>query len=163
VRDPRLAEIEFLMELERNEEVTPIAGEVDEQGPPLDEHTAHWHGLGQVRFRDMVMDHLIRGLVVGHLGREGGDWTRYDHTIDNERYAITSSLVDGRSIGVRLSHSGRIHLWNQRDALLRDPEIEPFGLRNRAAWDRDLFLRLQFATSRHHSRSCFWTSTISGV
>lgn len=135
------------MELERNEKVTPIAGEVDERGHPLDEHTAHWYGLGRVRFRDMVMDLLIRGLVVGHMD-EGGDYIRYDHTIDDERYVITTRLVQGRSIGVWLSHSGRIHLWNQRDALLRDPDLEPFGLRSRAAWDRDLFLRLQFATQQ---------------
>ena len=56
------------------------------------------------------------------------------------------SITDGQEVSVYLTHAGRVHLWNQRDALLRDPDLEPFGLRSRATWDRDLFLRLQWTT-----------------
>jgi diguanylate cyclase (GGDEF)-like protein len=62
------------------------------------------------------------------------------------RISLVTRLLGSESVTVYLSHAGRIHLWTQRDALLRDPDLEPFGLRSRAAWDRDLFLRLRWAT-----------------
>jgi diguanylate cyclase (GGDEF)-like protein len=63
--------------------------------------------------------------------------------------APRTHLQDGlfnQQIYMEIKHSGRVHLWNLRDALLRDPDLEAFGLRSRAAWDRDLFVKLRWAT-----------------
>jgi GGDEF domain-containing protein len=53
---------------------------------------------------------------------------------------------EGSRVAITVTHAGRLSAWILRDALLRDADLEPMGLRSKAAWERDLFLRLRFAT-----------------
>jgi diguanylate cyclase (GGDEF)-like protein len=148
VRDPRLAEIEFLMRLERDQQISLSTSENDNSRHLVGESTGPWYGLTMSRFRAMVLNLLQRDLVVGVIGTEEPKyvWSETELALELERRKLMWELLKGNRITLHLSHAGRIHLWNQRDALLRDPDFEPFGLRSRTAWDRDLFLRLQWAT-----------------
>jgi hypothetical protein len=79
VRDPRLAEIDFLMELERDEQMTLIASEQDEHGASLNESTARWYGLGFTRFRAMVVDLVLRDFLVGERGYQEAEPPHAQH------------------------------------------------------------------------------------
>lgn len=134
------------MELERAGQHTVSTFD---QGNLLKESTARWYGLNNAQFRAMVLDFILRDFVIGPAPlRKFHRDVSYTGTVESERIELVRHLLDGASVTVQLSHAGRIHLWNQRDALLRDPDLEPFGLRSRAAWDRDLFLRLRWATEQ---------------
>ncbi|HEY0986958.1 MAG TPA: GGDEF domain-containing protein [Kofleriaceae bacterium] len=138
MRDPRLVEIDFLMDLEREEILTIEGADYREvvnaahifKDP---EGKRRLYGTDANRLADMVHGLLLKGLIDGFSS--------------SDEY---SSRVGGfhidMKIRVRMTHAGRVHLWNLRDALLRDPDLEPMGLRSRAAWDRDLFVKLRWAT-----------------
>jgi diguanylate cyclase (GGDEF)-like protein len=141
MRDPRLIEIDFLMDLEREGSLTIIGnGDWNDvtstyAGAAVRSHTrgsVRLYGTDPVRFRDMLNGLLLKGLISG-VGY----------------YAITSRLHSLRrddALTVSGNHAGRVHLWELRDKLMRDPDLEPFGLRSRAAWDRDLFIQLRWAS-----------------
>jgi len=81
---------------------------------------------------------MVHGLLRGEL---------INGFLDGDRYAGQRNgfTGDGEML-VLMTHAGRVHLWNIRDELLRNPDLEPFGLRSAAAWDRDLFVKLRWAT-----------------
>lgn len=141
MRDPRLIEIDFLMDLEREGSLTIIGnGDWNDAtttyaGAAVRSHTrgsVRLYGTDPVRFRDMLIGLLLKGLISG-VGY----------------YAITSRLHSLRrddELIVSGNHAGRVHLWESRDKLMREPDLEPFGLRSRATWERDLFIQLRWAT-----------------
>jgi diguanylate cyclase (GGDEF)-like protein len=135
MRDPRLAEIDFLMDIEQHGlmKVRTVLSAEEER-----------YGLDAARFRDMVVALIVAGHVCGtRLRTDGKMSVTY---LEGERDIIMALLGTTQSFDLILSHAGRVHLWNARDALLRDAEMEPMGLKNKAAWERDLFLRLRWAT-----------------
>lgn len=137
MRDPRLAEIDFLMDVEQR-------GVAKVRGMNSDEQQRF--GLDAGRFRDMVFGLLLAGhLSGGRLRSDSGSMSSV--YLEGEREQLLRSLGAGQPIDVLLSHSGRVHMWTLRDALLRDADLEPMGLKNKAAWERDLFLRLRWATA----------------
>src|SRR5690349_5125983 len=119
MRDPRLVEIDFLMDLERSGQLSIM--DTGSGGAAVTEHSpdvsAQPYGTDQRRFREMIEGLFVEKLITGSMY-----WAT-----DNPRL-------------VQLTHAGRVHLWNLRDALLRDPDLEPMGLRSKAAWARDLFV-----------------------
>jgi diguanylate cyclase (GGDEF)-like protein len=154
MRDPRLVEIDFLMDLERHEkllvqcsgwreaEAYLATGDADSVNEEAELHIvaeghARLYGTDARRFRGMINSLLADGLIAGW--EMTGGYPISAHT----------NLPEGfpnQQFHIQINHSGRVHLWNLRDALLRDPDLEPFGLRSRAAWDRDLFVKLRWAT-----------------
>jgi diguanylate cyclase (GGDEF)-like protein len=143
-RDPRLVEIDFLMDLERAEKLTIIGyggKDANRYGGAAArnsvESPVQLYGTDPRRFLEMV-----HGLIAGRL-ITGID---LDEEFDKLYLTHIYSLYENQAVLVRLTHAGRVHLWNMRDELLRNPDLEPFGLRSRAAWDRDLFVKLRWAT-----------------
>jgi diguanylate cyclase (GGDEF)-like protein len=104
-------------------------------------------GLTATAFRGMLL-HLIQA---GHLG---GQWLNtwgsrgFDEVdIQSRQGVLVKNLLAGQEVRIVMSHSGRTHLWNLRDQLLRG-DREDFGiLLNKAAWERALPTRVQWATS----------------
>lgn len=146
MRDPRLIEIEFLMDLE-----LAGGGMICSRMRP-DTSFAQigarrtMYGLDPGRFRDLVLDLLLSGAIIGERSRtdSGGS---FEPELLSERNVLTKDLTGGRPINVCVSHAGRVRLWNLRDALMRDPEGDPMGLLSKAAWERHLPLRLQWASA----------------
>lgn len=132
MRDPRLVEIDFLMDLERQEQLT-IRGTGAGASHDDTESATRLYGTDPRRFLDMVRGLIRDGLIDAFVGGDRDGDRVHGFSGENEILA-------------RMTHAGRVHLWNRRDALLRDPDIEPFGLRSRAAWERDLFVKLRWAT-----------------
>lgn len=149
-------ELDFLMDVERSDQIFvtsrqagpgPEAGDLSGASDrPHHDAPRHRYGLTVERWRDMALHLLMQNLIVGDFSRSGRP-ASIELELDRERDALAAQLVAGQTISVNVSHAGRVHLWNLRDALLRDPDIEPFGLRSRAAWDRDLFVRLRWASA----------------
>ena len=150
MRDPRLAEIEFLMDIERADHLALRSTSSEESSGSISSNGSdarNLYGLSVGRFRDMVLHFILNEYVVGPI-RRSNDTGINEAVLEAERLDLTGRLEAGQMLTFSLSHAGRVHLWSERDALMKDPDLEPFGLRSRAAWDRDLFLRLQFATRR---------------
>jgi len=104
------------------------------------------YGTDSARFRDMVVALLSQGYLAGMKLRTYGSPHIDEKALFDERNILISHLCDRQEIQVVITHLGRTHLWNMRDGLLRDPDIEPFGLRSRTAWNRELFIWLRWAT-----------------
>lgn len=137
MRDPRLAEVEFLMDVEQRRSFQLRARLAD---------TEERYGLDAAVFHDMVIELLLRGHLAGPAFRtDGGSLS--SATLRNERDDMLARFGAGHAIAVQLSHSGRVQMWSLRDELLRDADREPMGLKNKAAWERDLLLRLRWAVA----------------
>jgi diguanylate cyclase (GGDEF)-like protein len=136
MRDPRLVEIDFLMDLEQEEQLTIIghgAKENDYVFPGAAARrnigkTTELYGTDPKRFSQMV-HYLLGERLITNPDGIWGVW----------------GLAEDEKIPVHMSHAGRVHLWNLRDALLRDHDLDAFGFRVRAAWDRELFVQLRWA------------------
>jgi len=146
--DPRLAEIDFLMTLEQADSlvIKSTIHETETGAQTKDGGELKRFGLSLVRFRDMVVDLMLHDVIVGHARRQHADKDIDEQRFMWERRNLTQRLIQGLAVELHLSRSGRVHLWNLRDALLKDPDLEPFGLRSRAAWERELFVRLRLAS-----------------
>jgi diguanylate cyclase (GGDEF)-like protein len=146
MRDPRLVEIDFLMDLELAGSVTVRSTQsLDTTGRQIGQGF-NLYGITPFAFRDLVLHLLQNGMISGGRSRTVGGRGLNPPDIDMERYDIIKTLTSGQPIDVYMTHAGRIRLWDLRDALIRDPDLEPMGLRSKAAWERDLFLRLRFAS-----------------
>jgi diguanylate cyclase (GGDEF)-like protein len=146
MRDPRLVEIDFLMDLETRDTLTVrTTGIADTTYAKLGSYQTTY-GIDPVRFRDLVVGLLIDAAIGGSLAR-GQSEDILMSALEHERTWLVARLISGQPIDVYLNHKGRIRLWTLRDDLLRDPDLEPMGLRSKAAWERDLFLRLRWASA----------------
>ena len=146
MRDPRLVEIEFLMDLDRQGQVTVRSTMLDDStGCLRSDGRLHAYGVQAAQFRDLLVNLLQRRLVVGFTARSTN--TLYPDMLDAEQFTLLQQLIAGQDVRVHISHAGRLRLWDLRDALLRDPDVEPMGLLSQAAWERALPLRLQWASA----------------
>lgn len=130
LRDPRLVEIDFLMDLEREERLTLVGhGEKRDNGMGGYLYTGagaqnearsqvRLYGIDPRQFRDMVHSLLTENLICGF-----GD----EHPTEIRR-GIPFGLIPGQELLVQLTHAGRVHLWNMRDALLRNRLKDPTGI-----------------------------------
>jgi diguanylate cyclase (GGDEF)-like protein len=150
MKDPRLVEIEFLMDVERNG-MSSIRASLQDQSsgmvlrnPGEPEERLERYGFDAGRFRDMVIDQLVKAHVTSMSLRNTGGLVD-ERVLQEERQVLIRKLVQLQPVEVVISHAGRVHLWTLRDALLRNSNLEPFGLRDRTSWDRDLAVRLQWA------------------
>lgn len=135
MKDPRLAEIEFLASLEKN-------GTLAIQFS--DDITADEHLHRMLVFE--LLDQLCIAEPFAYRGSPGLS------EVGSKRlrafaYEAQLDLFRSTEIRVQITHRGRVRLWQLRDELLRNPDREPFGiLLNRQAWDRALPTELQFAS-----------------
>jgi diguanylate cyclase (GGDEF)-like protein len=138
MHDPRLIEIDFLMDVDLKLTLSVCVHNGDQ---------TLRYGIDSSRFRDMVIALLSQGYLAGMELRAYGSSNINEGSLAKGRNALISDLCDRKEIKVVITHLGRVRLWNMRDALLQDPDIEPFGLRSRAAWGRELFVWLRWASS----------------
>jgi GGDEF domain-containing protein len=103
-------------------------------------------GLDARRFRDFVLDLVLSGFVVGYVRHVTSNYITEDR-LDRERGEMIEQLIAGQHVRLQLSHRGRVRMWTLRDALLRDPDLEPMGLRSKAAWERALPVQLKWASA----------------
>src|SRR3954469_3867550 len=126
MRDPRLVEIDFLMDLE-------VAGSMIVRTTSNDETSfaqtvaQSRYGLDAIRFRDLIVGILLDRLIVGPKARGDGGGVDEDQ-LRAERFHLETMLTAGHPMSVVISHRGRIRLWDLRDQLQRDPDLEPMGL-----------------------------------
>ena len=149
MRDPRLVEIDFLMAVDtaRGLHLRSPLSDSDSGARQAGETEPTRFGFDAARFRDMVIDFVLRDFLVSDHRQQLRDRGTNEETFLWARRQLTSEVVEGGLVKVHISHAGRVHLWNLRDALLRDPDLDPLGLRTAAAWERDLFIRLRFANA----------------
>ena len=146
MRDPRLTEIELLMDLEVRGTLTITSTMQDRNSHAVNGNAYRTrYDLDPGRFRDLVLGLLMSGAIVGHAcHREGHTQTC---VLEMERQEMFETLMAGQPTTVLLSHAGRVRLWELRDLLLRDPDAEPMGLLSKAAWERHLPVQLQWASA----------------
>lgn len=146
MRDPRLVEIEFLMDLEtRGMASVRSTGSDNSSTARFGQHNCRY-GVGPLLFRDMVLALLRRGSIAGP--RALGLSAHVDENeLNAEKQHLIAVLIFGQPIDVVITHEGRLRLWTLRDELLHDPDLEPMGLRSKAAWERDLAVRLRWAST----------------
>lgn len=146
MQDPRLVEIDFLMDLEREGQLNVRSVASDDRSG-VERHTGfHRYGFDAVRFRDMILGLILQGHIVGQLIKSEPLALVDQKRLSHEKDSLINQLVGGRTFAIHLSHAGRTHLWNTRDELMKNPELDAFGLLNKQAWHRDLFLRLRWAS-----------------
>lgn len=146
--DPRLVEIDFLMDLARDGmlrvrstgEASTSGGGYGTRGAP------RLYGLDPLDFRGLVLDLVLRGYVAsGAHYMVGNEIDEEDLRV--ERFKLTRTLTVGQPFDLVITHAGHVRLWELRDQLLRDPDVEPLGLFSKAAWERDFAVRLRWASS----------------
>jgi diguanylate cyclase (GGDEF)-like protein len=149
MRDPRLAEIEFLAWLER----TPTwVGQV--RGLDLQ---SKFFGMTAVAFKQLLLalasDGGIGGPEVALIdkGRPSIPAELNPHfpmaadAIDTDRTKTMNDIWLEQDVSVSISHAGRLRLWRLRDEMLRDRLRDDFGiLWAKRHWLPDLSLRLTF-------------------
>ena len=137
MRDPRLAELEFLLAVQKASpdglRVLVPAGGGGEQ-----------FGLPSWAYRNMVIEVAVSGHLGGDLFREPGGTSPEELRVDVRR--LIGDITAGRAVDVSITHAGSVHLYDLRDRLMRDRDRDPIGSWNKSAWNRDLELRLRFAT-----------------
>ena len=134
MRDPRLAELEFLSILAARTFGTTIEANciVVDSRP-----SAEPFGLNLDEFRQMVIHLLINGQINGPATfritpAEGG--TLISTPPDRD----IRDLLRGESLTVKLNHNGRLRLWTLRDELLSVRHLEPHHiLLSDESWARD--------------------------
>jgi diguanylate cyclase (GGDEF)-like protein len=135
-RDPRLAEIAFLDAVERSNQ-----GEALINVPEADRH-----GLGEVAFADMVTDLLFGGFLTGsrdRLNTNPASSVGLRAHLEEQSEMQYFYLLHRKMIHVRLTHRGRVRLWELRDALMTGRDRDPFGiLLDQRYWKRDLEVRM---------------------
>lgn len=99
-------------------------------------------GVDHTHFRDLV----IALALADHISSGTPYWAKYEgEGATAARRDLIAHVMAGELTTVAITHAGRLRLWDLRDALLRDPELDASGLRSRRAWERDLVVRLRWA------------------
>jgi diguanylate cyclase (GGDEF)-like protein len=126
--DPRLVEIDFLTDLDREGKLTILGcgAIVNFNIPPHNydcyegagaqnraEGPAKLYGTDPVRFLDMINGLLLEELISTKDGTRGVGHFRVETKFE---------------FLVHITHAGRVHLWNIRDALLRNRLKDPTGI-----------------------------------
>jgi len=144
MRDPRLVELELLMDLERSPGGLSVrCTNKDETTGTFVAQSFNSFGVDHTHFRDLA----IALALADHISSATPYWTRYDgEGARTARRDLIAQVTSGELTTIAITHPGRLRLWDLRDALLRDPELDPSGLRSRRAWDRDLIVRLRWAS-----------------
>jgi diguanylate cyclase (GGDEF)-like protein len=136
MRDPRLAEIEFLAAVERQ----PLLY-VPAQEP--------WKrlGLSKTAMEQMLFEMLAEQFLNGPALALAGGTSDPKFAVANLVNNDLASLCRGGSLHLQITHRGRVHLFRRRDELRADRGRDQFGiLFDRRAWDRELAVQLIFAT-----------------
>lgn len=131
MRDPRLAELDFLAFVERRGAWSMVEGGSAEGGPPF--------GLSRGQFKEMVVDLLIRQLLNGpaKLQRSDNPPPIAIYLRDYVQGDIWRWL-SGRQLIVQLNHEGRKHLYSLRDTLLSASTLDAFGIMpDKRQWERE--------------------------
>jgi diguanylate cyclase (GGDEF)-like protein len=144
MRDPRLVELELLMDLERaTAGLTVRCTNEDKTSGSQVAHSYHLYGVDRAHFRDLVIALAQQDFI----STTTPYWAKYDgEGVKSERRELIRHIASGELTSIAITHAGRLRLWDLRDALLREPELDPSGLRSRRAWDRDLIVRLRWAS-----------------
>jgi diguanylate cyclase (GGDEF)-like protein len=141
MRDPRLAEIEFLSTL-ANRQSLDICRVFD----PARQST---YGLTAKQFEEMVFHAISRGFVNGPAQLTDPSLLWSPNSLRESFDAMGASDIKlylaNRHIQLRLNHEGRLRLWHLRDELRAGRSLEPFGiLMNGEYWKRDLEIAFAF-------------------
>ena len=117
-RDPRLEELEYLAELERE-----------------------WEGRTEKHPNDTSRRRLVADLILsGHVNGvdyfsklpafalESGDPKFFQRTMDGNRMRDIGSLLGGKEIRVKISHQGRLRKSEIEQQLRSGRDREPFGI-----------------------------------
>jgi len=141
VRDPRLAEIDFLSRLEREPMTFGISHDAAEG----------LFGLTANAAREMLIEMISEQLVNGPATALDPAVKTYDSVIVHAAEVARKDsffLRKGTPVTYRITHKGRVHLWRRRDELRADRGREQFGiLFDRRAWDRELSVQILFASA----------------
>lgn len=145
MRDPRLAEVEFLSDLAKLE-VRDVTWVVDRSAPPV-------YGLTDQQYRELILHFLLSGFVNGPAdmvvsGRILGSpqlFRTIKDSLDSALMRDVTDFLSGRHCLLRISHPGRLRLWQLRDELLSKRKLDAFGILNdREFWERDLEITFAF-------------------
>jgi diguanylate cyclase (GGDEF)-like protein len=138
MRDPRLAELEFLTTLERD---GPQILRVGKDAAEV------YFGLAAGPMREMLVEFIEQGFVNGAataLDSPEDGFLGMGDAAFNARLADLEHVRLGADVTFRIGHKGRLRLWQLRDEL-RDDTRDVFGLFARRAWDRTLAVQLLVA------------------
>ena len=146
LRDPRLAELQLLADLEGGNKQVHFSEEAPSEKT---------YGLGASAFSDLVIHLLLDGVVNGPSalssagGLGTGTITEGETPIDDLVQGLLAEhlgdVFKKKWVWLHLNHKGRLRLWGLRDELLSRRKLEPFGiLRAREDWERDLDLGFIF-------------------
>jgi diguanylate cyclase (GGDEF)-like protein len=122
MRDPRLAELEFLSYLEQRTSV-----QVSKDGVSSD--VGGDLGIGRRKWHDLIVHLMVEGFVRGP--NIFGVLARASIPTENQGRARMHAIVDleeGRSIQVDITHKGRLRLWELREDLESGRRLEPLGI-----------------------------------
>jgi diguanylate cyclase (GGDEF)-like protein len=126
MKDPRVVEIEFLAELDRNSVSSIVPWDYEKK-----------LGVSTRFFRDMILSLFWDGCL------EGTDSIMAPHDSNpgrlhpttwgvHERQQSLASLLKNTTFPAYINHKGRVRLWDLRDQLQKTRTKEKFGI----LWDR---------------------------
>jgi diguanylate cyclase (GGDEF)-like protein len=142
--DPRFAELACLMHLEREGPLVVAVPKGSTEG---------MFGLAVDPLREMLAGFIEQDLVNGNATAMDDDRSAPDNNrnlASDARLADLNHLRFGRRLTLRLNHKGKTYLYRLRDELRAFQGREQFGiLYDRRAYDRELRVQLEFATSEH--------------
>jgi diguanylate cyclase (GGDEF)-like protein len=139
MNDPRMAELQFLAEIEKR----PLQARYASK-----HHQDTRYGLSDEAFNNMVM-HLLSDGFVNDLAEmtspitDAASWVRY--LPDLLRHTVNQFLRQ-QTIHLAINHKGRLRLWSLRDELQKNRSLEEgFGiLLARKYWERDFEIAFAF-------------------
>lgn len=139
MRDARLAELEFLVELEKNGGFAATRFGVGSDQNKF--------ALSEDQFREMVLHLLIEDLINGPSQM---DHVPHARSAQNQLAFLKNDELDrflsNGSLGLKINHKGRLRLWALRDELLSIEAFESFGiLLDKRHFLRDLEIEMLFA------------------
>jgi diguanylate cyclase (GGDEF)-like protein len=142
VDDPRFAELACLTRLEREGPLTIGVPKGAAEG---------MFGLNSEQLREMLAEFIEQGLVNGNATAMDDDRSFPDNSrnlASDVRLRDLNDLRFGRRLTFRIGHKGGAYLHHLRDELRAYQGREQFGiLFDRRAWDRELRVQLEFATT----------------
>jgi diguanylate cyclase (GGDEF)-like protein len=137
MRDPRLAELTLLSDLDRTS-----GGKGLFANDSLPENQCY--GMKGHEFKELVL-HLLYNELVNGLSQIQSERNRLDEHLVYLRDHEIGSLVRGGNVGLRINHKGRLRLWALRDELNAARSVDDFGvLYRKQHWEPDWEVMLAF-------------------
>jgi diguanylate cyclase (GGDEF)-like protein len=137
MRDPRLAEMEFLSLLDQ-----PVKLSFNQNGIPPGESKL---GLLGDQFKHMVAQLIMDGYLTYHSTWLNPSADNHVSRFEKVQNGLIREFLNNNNMSLELTHKGRRRLWQLKEELQSNGKLDPFGIIiAQDHWERDLEIEFMF-------------------